>query len=473
MRKPYKIPVTQAFPDISLPEPRVSGAVILLIRLVGRLYLSLSYGLFRIALRGEDVLFETFRRALAGEGRCIVAFRHPNGGEPQLLTWFFLFKLRRFAARKGVRFARRPHAIFVYGYEVARWGGGLFRFIMSHVGALPVHHAKMDNQGMGRIYKTILEGPYPLALAPEGQVSYTTDSVPRLEPGVVRIGFNAAERLAEKAAGSNRGGDSNRGDDSNGNNGFRDRALEILPLSVHYRYGSRGKASMERLLKKIEKLSGFAGAADSSRDFTERLRRCRDHILEVNETRYQIKGDASLPFEERLMRVINAALETAERMLNIKGEGELFVRMYRLRQICWDRIFVPGVDNLKDMAQAELGVMDLGAGEAWHIARHQEIVDFCWYFRVPLPAEDASLHCKIEYVQNLWDFLNRTMGGAFSDRILISPKKIIFHAAPVINLSGRLSSYHEDRKSAVAAAMSDLEKAYLDSIEEANRMESD
>ena len=450
MYRSYKKPVTKAFPNIRIPEPRISRFVVFLSRLFGRLYLFLFYGVARIVLREEKHLFNAFKRALAGESRLIVAFRHPNGGEPQTLAWFFLFRLRLLAALKGIRFKRWPHAVPVYSYEVVRWGGWVVRFVMPNLGALPIHHAKVDRNGMERIYKTIIDGPYPMSLAPEGQVSYTADSVPRLEPGAIRIGFNAAQRIAAKGM---------------------DCPVEILPVSVHFRFGAWGRGNIELLLRIIEKRSGFSGKRHRKLPFTERLRHCRDHILEVNESRYKIAGDASLPFEERLERVIYSALETAERMLGIRSEGELFSRMNLVRQLCWDRIFLPEAESLGSMTYIERNMMDLRAGEAWYIARHLELVDFCWYFRVPLPAEDAALHNKIEYVQNLWDFANRTMGGAYSNRMSVFPRKVIIHSAPIINLSERLPSYEKDKKATVAQAMADLEKAYIDCINDANSAE--
>ena len=393
-------------------------------------------------------LFEAFKRALAGESRCIIAFRHPNGGEPQIISWFFLFKLRAAAARKGVRFARWPHAVCVYSYEVVRWGGWAARFVMPNIGAMPIHHSKMDSQGMAKIYEAITDGPYPVALAPEGQVSYTAEAVPRLEPGVIRIGFHAAERLANKGSKC---------------------PVEILPVSVYFRFGSWGKLTVELLLKKTEKVCGLSNRDRKNLPFLVRIWQCREHILKANEGRYQIKGDDSLSFEERLDKVINAALETAERMMGVKGEGDVFSRIYRLRQFCWDLIFLPNLDSFEGMTQIERSVKDLQAGEAWYIGRHQELVDFCWYFRVPFITEQTPFHQKIEYVQNLWDFANRTMGGAYADRVSIFPRKVIIQAAPVINLSERLGEYKNDKKAAIAKAMSDLTKAYLDSIAEANK----
>jgi 1-acyl-sn-glycerol-3-phosphate acyltransferase len=439
----------KVYPDIKLPEPRVSHWLIPFLRPLSKIYLFFMYGTAKIVLQGDTVLFDVFNRALAGQSRCITAFRHSNGGEPQLLSWFFLFRLKALAAKKGIRFARRPHAVFIYGYEVARWGGWIARLVMPQLGAMPVHHAKMDNKSMDRIYNAIIDGPYPIALAPEGQVSYTTDAVPRLESGVIRIGFRAAQKVKEKSG----------------------CPVEILPVSFHFRYSASGKLGMESLLRKIEKITGLPDKSVEKLTFTERLERCRNYILELNETRYQIKHDSSLSFDERLDRVINSALETAERMLGLKSEGELYSRMYRLRQICWDRIVLPGTDSLDKMSRARRGMLDLRAGEAWYIGRHQEIVDFSSYFHSQLPGKDTDLHNKIEYVQNLWDFANRSMGGAIADRINIAPQKIIIRFAPPVNISGRLQQYYEDKKTAIAQAMSDLEKAYLDNIREVNNQE--
>ena len=449
MYRPYKTPKIKAYPNINPREPRISKFVIFICKILGRIYLLLFYGIARIVLQGERHLIKAFKRALAKESRCIIAFRHPNGGEPQLLTWFFLFRLRYIAAKQGVRFARRSHAVFVYGYEVARWGGWVARFMMPNIGAMPIFHSKIDSKGMARIYDAIIEGNYPLALAPEGQVSYTTDTVPRLEPGVIRIGFQAAERLADKGS---------------------DSPIEILPVSIHFRFGRWGKITLEYLLRKIEKVCGIDCRGRMKVPLIERMRQIRLHILEVNEERYQVKSEPDDSFEIRLERVINAALEVAERMMGVKGEGDFFPRMYKVRQLCWDRIFLPDVDGFENMSYAKRNTMDLRAGEAWYISRHVELIDFCWYFRIPLPTENSFLHEKVEYAQNLWDFASRTMGGAFKNRVNIFPRRVIIQSGPVINLTERLPQYKEDKKATIAAAISDLEKAYLDCIAEVNNL---
>jgi hypothetical protein len=450
MYKPYRTPIIKVSPDIKLSEPRISKFVVFMLKICARAYLFFFLGVTQTVPHKDKTLFEAFERALSGKSRCIIAFRHPNGGEPQLLTWFFLFKLRKYARKHGIKFPRWPHAVFVYGYEVVRWGGWVARYIMPNVGAMPIYHSKMDTKGMARIYKAINDGPYPLAIAPEGQVSYMADSVPRLEPGVIRIGFNAAQHLKQKNI---------------------DSPVEILPLSVHFRFGPWGKVTAKLLLKKIERICNFSFKETKKLSHEERLFKCRNYILETNEERYKIKADTSLSFEERLEKVTYAALETAERMLGIKTEGDYFTRQHMVRQICWDRIFLPDVYNFKGISPIQRSVLDLKAGEAWYIARHEELANFCWYFHGKLPTEDTALHNKIEYIQNLHDFANRTMGGAFFNRVNIFPRKLIIKAAPVINLTERLARYKENKKAAVTETLSELEKAYLDCINEMNIIE--
>jgi 1-acyl-sn-glycerol-3-phosphate acyltransferase len=446
MYKPYIKPVVTASPDVKVSEPHISRFVLFLCRVLGRIYLFLFLGIARIVFRGSENIITAFKRALDDKSRCIIAFRHPNGGEPQLLMWFILYKLKALAGKFRVRFAKRPHVSIIYGYEVVRWGGLVARLIMPGLGAMPVHHDKLDKNGMTRIFKALFDGPWPLALAPEGQVSYTTESVPRLEQGTVRIGFQAAERL-EKSK--------------------KTCPVEILPVSIHFRYGKMGQWSLNRLLRKIEKYTGFQKAQDVP--FGERLRRARDFILEQNEKRYGLTPETGQSFVDRVDAIIDAALIRAENILGVNSSGtDLVQRLYHIRQICWDRMILPGINSLKNLNLLEHALADLNCGEAWYASRHMELVDFVWYFRVPIPDENAPLYVKIEYVQNLWDFANRTMGGAYSNRVLnVHPRRVLIQVAPVINLSSRLKEYKENKKEAIQTAMTDLKDAFLECIHEA------
>jgi 1-acyl-sn-glycerol-3-phosphate acyltransferase len=412
------------------------------------MYIFLSFGISKITLRGGEHIFDAYKRALDGESRCLIAFRHAYGWEPQLLVWYILFKLRSEAKKHGVRFPQRPHAFFIYGYEVVRWGGLAARMVMPGIGAMPIHHTKIDSAGMARILKAIFDGPYPLALAPEGQVSYTAESVPRLEQGVVRIGFQAAERFVKEE---------------------KNVPVEILPISVHARFGKGGQRSLDKLLTKIEKYTGFY-RTDEEGLLPERLGRIREFILKQNENRYSLNPEPGMSFNERVEGIMEAALVRAEEILGIDAsKGDIVERVYHIRQICWDLMIIPGISSFKDLSPLEHSLVDLHCGEAWYASRHMELVDFIWYFRAPIPEENAPIHVKIEYVQNLWDFANRTMGGAYTKRILnVHPKRVLIQAAPVINLSSRLGEYQKNKKEAVNTVMDDMKNAFLDCIRKAS-----
>ncbi|GHU24224.1 hypothetical protein FACS1894164_10330 [Spirochaetia bacterium] len=432
--KRYK-PITRAT-RVNVPTSRVSKPMMFFVRFIARLYLCSFISTARVSLRGKEQLIDSFRRSLNKESRSILSFRHQNGAEPQILGWFVIYKLKRLAKKSGVKFARNPHLTFVHGYEVLRWGGPVARAVLPRLGALPVYHSKIDSDSMKKLFDAVFEGPHQLAIAPEGQVSYFTDSIPRIENGSIRIGFQAAEKLPPHCP------------------------VELLPVSVLMHYGRHGERRMNRLLRRIER---YVGTDPVNASFEERLRRCQDSIFTANEKRYELVPEQDATFLDRANTLIEAALESTERILHKPVKGEVLSRMHALRQECWDRIFLPDPDSLDKMSELERSLADLQAGAAWYAGRHIELVDLLWYFRVPIPTDHSPLREKVEYVQNLWDLLNRTTGGAFSNRVNIPPDEVIISTESPINLSSRLDAYHHDRKSTIAAVAIELENAYRQS----------
>jgi hypothetical protein len=169
----------------------------------------------------------------------------------------------------------------------------------------------------------------------------------------------------------------------------------------------------------------------------ERFLACREAILRANEGRYGLEGGGK-PYPQRLDGVIEAALARAEDILGLPhpaatGAPDPIDRIYGVRQYCWDRIF-PEDAGLGTLSPLERSLRDLASGEAWHAARHMELADFAWYFHQP-PAALLTINAAVEYVQNLYDFANRTCGGAFSTRRGIPPRSIRITAAEPINLT--------------------------------------
>ena len=471
MKKPFAIPVVRALPAIDTAEPRITPWLIFLVRFICRPYLAGFVGNARIYLdeNAAGILISAMEHALSRKSRCIIAFRHQNGWEPQILTWFTLYRLAKIAGKRGYRFSLPPRILFVHGYELFRWGGPLTRFILPRFGAMPIHHTKLNSAFFKRIYRCLREGPYPLAIAPEGQVSYTLAEEPRTEPGTVRIALTVAEQLLA----------------CSGTDGTREDcpAVEILPISLYPEYGRKALIATERLLRRVESIcdiddtlfassgtTGFNSPRFDSSHLIERFLRCREIILALNEKRYGLtreQGNAvrnGQDFSARLDAVIEAALQSAAAMLRIDNPpGDTINRLYAIRQICWDRIFPEKID-LAALPALERAVLDLRAGEAWHAARHMELADFSFYFHKPPGESTASI---VEYAQNLYDFANRTMGGIYGTRRRIAPAAIRINAASPVNITEMLlaaagtDGVAREHRKAVSAEANNLLKQRL------------
>lgn len=442
--------MTTARPDVGLPEPRVVPWVLAGARLASWPYLRLGLGFRRVAVMHADRLVDAFAEALAGRRRVVLAFRHPYGDEPQLLSWLFASGICREARRLGIRLAHRPHAVFVHGYEVPRWGGAVVRWILPRVGAMPVHHSKLDSAGMTRIRSAIEHGAYPVALSPEGQVSYTSDGVPRLEPGVVRLGLQAADRLAEAG---------------------RSEHVHILPISVHYHYGEGARSGLLHLIARLERFTGVAAApghrSEASRTVVARLGSALEAIVTSAEREYGLPRVPEAATVARVEAIVEAALGAGERVLGIgSGPGDPFARLYRIRQIGWDRVYLPADEDPRAMSPLARAIADRRAGEAWYGMRHMELADFALYLRSGPPADGAPLRVLVEYAQNLWDFANRLAGGTISGRVEVRPKRAVIIAGQPLDLSDRLAAFRTDRKQATVDALVELEQSYQHCIKE-------
>lgn len=442
--------MTTARPDVGLPEPRVVPWVLACARLAAWPYLRLGLGFQRVAVTHADRLVGAFAEALAGRRRVVLAFRHPYGDEPQLLSWLFASGIRREARRLGVRLAQRPHAVFVHGYEVPRWGGAVVRWILPRVGAMPVHHSKLDSAGMARIRSAIEDGAYPVALSPEGQVSYTSDGVPRLEPGVVRLGLQAADRLVGSG---------------------RPEHVHILPISVHYHYGPGARSGLLRLIDRLERFIGVAAAPEhrsgASGAIAARLGRALELIVASAEREYGLPRVPEDATAARVEAIVEAALGAGERVLGMAGgSGDPFARLYRIRQIGWDRVYLPPDEDPRAMSPLGRAIADRRAGEAWYGMRHMELADFALYLRSVPPADGAPLRALVEYAQNLWDFANRLAGGTISGRVEVRPKRAVIITGQPLDLSDRLAAFRADRKQATVDALAELERSYQQCIKE-------
>jgi hypothetical protein len=417
-------------------------------RAIGPIYFKVLLGFDSLEIVHPERLVRAYGDFLDLKSRLIVAFRHPYGDEAQLMAYVMGRQLSREAAKLGVRFPKKPHAHFVHGYEVPLWAGAFERWILPRVGAVPVYHVKFDTASVKRIRLLMKDGEFPLALAPEGQVSYTSEGLPRIEQGTIRIGLWCAEDLAKEN---------------------RKESVVVLPVSIHHRWPESAAKKLDRLIGLTERECGVCARAGAGR--LERLSAIADRVLALMENRYARFHGLQPPSgsgsrAERLAAVIEAALRTAEHCIGIKPDGDAIRRVYKIRQTCWDRVFRADIQDFNALSPLERRLADRTANEAWLASRHMELVDIAYYLDFDRLKDGDPLELQIETAQNYYDLVSRLSGGNISDRIHIPGKQAVVVIGEPIAVGNGSSGRHMDSKSLVDSLTEELKCKYLDCIEE-------
>ena len=193
-------PIVKARTRKRLAPSKISGPLVFFGRFVLPGYLR-----FALKFRGVEIMRpEAVVSALCDfqekRTRLIVAFRHPYGDEPQLLFHVFEKLIPRHARRDAhaALTPSRPAAgARLRGGAVGRRVDPLHPSARGRGAGVPQQVRFRDS--VNAIRSIMNDGPSPLMLAPEGQISYHAETLPSIEQGTVRMGFWCARDL-EKAS---------------------------------------------------------------------------------------------------------------------------------------------------------------------------------------------------------------------------------------------------------------------------------
>lgn len=455
-------PILYAKTRRRLAPSKLSAPLVRLGRLLIPAYLKYALAFEKVDILSPELILDEIRDFQAQRTRLIVAFRHPYGDEPQLLFHVFENMLPRIARQAGKPLLRPPSLRLVHDYAVPLWGNAFIRFILPRAGAMPVYHVKCDTGSLSSIRAALRDGASPLGLAPEGQISYHSETLPRIEQGAVRMGFWCASDLARAG---------------------RTEDVHILPLSVHYRYDKRDFHRIRSAVSKLERLCGLdVQAGEEGTPLCallprlDAIERCLLALAEgfYRDTYGYIVPDAVAGEDDARERqrcwdaLLPAALMAAEHALGIDpGQEDLVGRMYRVRLEGWARV-IPE-ESLASLPPVALALADRRAGEGWFAMRHMELVDLMSYHDVSYLADESGNPPNddriIEGVYNLTDLANRLMGGNVSNRPNNIRKRAILVPGERLNLSEWMTEYRESPKQTARRATEALAKNLEDCIE--------
>jgi hypothetical protein len=452
----------------ALAASKISPVSVWLGRCLMPAYLRMVLSFRKIDVRTPEWIVDAMHELQEKRIRLIVAFRHPSGDDPQLLFHVFENLVPRYAKKMQKPLLHRPYLRFIHDYAVGLWSGPLIRFFLPRVGALPVYHATCDTASLGNIRKVLKDGSSPVGIASEGQISYHSESLPRLEHGTARIGFWCVKDMKSAS---------------------RSEDVLILPISVHLQYDIRDLKKITRALNRMEEFCGMNSrsedaSADTLQALPPRIEALESRILDIVEGYYKksygyqaqrtpVMNETEPAARQRRWRALfPIALDIAERLLGIDPQDDSIVqRMYRVRLEAWKGIYPYTGHEM--LSRLESGLNDRHAGEAWFAMRHMEFVDLMSYHDVDYMTgengDDVSFDRIVETVTSFEDLINRLLGGNITNRPHNIRKNAVIVPAPSINLTERLQDYCADPKRTVQETTDALDTSFRECIERYKR----
>ena len=426
-----------AGPRLESPAGRPRRWFLMLAGLLAPAYLRLALRVRAVRVEGAPILGRMYEESRKDAARFLVAFRHPGDADPHLAFWFLHFRLPRVLGLPGRDFGGR----FVSGAEIPLWGGPLVRWALRNAGTIPVRHGNLDKAALDLLVTAISDGPEPVVLAPEGQVTYHAATVQSLDEGVSRLALWAADRLAAEG---------------------NPLPVRIVPLAVEYRYLPRARARLPAFLSRLERRCGLAEGF--ALGLNARLDRLWQRLAGLAEEHYlRTYGQEPAPegagLRERLARVLEGALSRVEAFYGISAAGDLKARTMAARAAAMGRVFL-SKGRWEEMSPLERGMARRTAAEAFFLDRHQQLVDLGEYldpaYAAPERAE-ADPDRLVEIAQNLWDLANRLEGGDIGTRSRAFRKDVVLAVGEPVVAARRAG---ESRREASGRILAELRAAF-------------
>ena len=435
-----------AGPSLAFLPPRLDGRVLGLTRLLLPLWLRRS-GIEAVQVEGLERLSDAMRSFQAGESRLLLAFRHPSIQDPAVLAQL----LWRELPRSG-RFRPRPHAQFLYDRGIPLWAGAAVGWLLSRLGGCSIQRSSLDLAALRTARALLLDGPHPLAVAPEGATNGHSEVVSPLEPGVAQLALWTADDLARAA---------------------RREAMVVLPVGLQYRFCRPVWPAIEALLSQLEAQAGL-GCLDHGLE-PERLYRrlllLAERILSCMEAFYReachlplaapaATEDPNRRIAARLAALLDGALRVVERDLGVEPRGDVTARCRRIEQAGWERLFPETGRHGPDggLSPLEQGLADRLAQETAQRLWHMRLVESFVAVSGCHVRDCLSQERFADTLLILWDTVCRIRGGTPARRPRLGPRRALVRIGEPLTMEPWLEAYRRSRRTAVADLTTELQR---------------
>ena len=404
-----------------------------------------ALGIRRVDTTGGRHLVEMYRGLQEGRARFIIAFRHPSTDDGPLVFRLMCGIAAKEASRLGARLPHAPRGYFLYGRDVPEWAGRWLAWFFPRLGAMSVFPGQLDTQSVNAIRRCLTEAPHPLAIAPEGQVTYHNEKVAALEPGTAQLAFWCAEDLRRQG---------------------RTEQVFVLPVCFSYHYRESDGKGLARLLAAIERECGLPTlpSAPDAKPYA-RVKRIVHYLLDRAEDHYarfhgiafrQRSDDSPEALQRRVDALVEAALGEAERFFRIAPRGDWVQRVLAVRHAGLTWIHREDIASVRDLPPLDRALAERVAAEAWLRLRHLELADVLEYVRIDYLSPDSSVDRYVESVTTLWDVVNRLEGGNISGRGTPFGRSARIDIAEPLPVARFLETYRGNRRRGVAEMTAEI-----------------
>jgi hypothetical protein len=415
-------------------------------------YLRRQCAITSLEVQHLERLVAAMERFQAGESRLLLAFRHPSVDDPACLAHLIWRDLPREGRRLGRRWRPFPHFQFLYDRGIPLWAGPRIGWLLQRLGGCSIQRGKLDTAALRTARQLLLDGPYPLAVAPEGATNGHNERLSALEPGAAQLAFWTADDLAKAQ---------------------RPEAMTVLPIGVQYRFSGNAWPAIEALLCQLERECGLAAHPaphpvpnPDPEALYPRLFALAERMLTLMETFYRESYHRDLPatptaaaatanqaLAERLKRLLETALAEVEESLAIEPRGDLASRCRRLEQAAWDRLYLAAPPTALERGLADR-LAEETAQRLWHMRLVESFVAVSGDYVKERPSQERFADTLLL----LWDTQARILGRDPGTRPRLGPRTALVSLGEAMAVTPLLDDYHRDRRRAVARLTTDLQR---------------
>ncbi len=426
----------------------------------------LPAGIRKIEIVNGETLVKLYHQFQSGKIRLILAFRHCEVDDPLSGLHLLSRGIPKIARQQGIALKYPIHSHFMYDRGMTIWAGDWLGWLFAQIGGVPVHRGKtLDWQAIKQTRKLLINGKFPLVVAPEGATNGHGEIVSTLEPGVAQLAFWCVEDLAKAS---------------------HIEEVMVVPINLQYHYLNPQWSKLDRLLSQLEADCGLTTQAiDITHNkkpaelYYPRLLKLADYLMSEMEQFYRCFYHRHLPdlaqnsispaenLTVRLQKLLDVSLQVGEEYFGLKHTGSTVERCRRLEEAGWNYIYRYQRMELKNLSPLKRGLADWIAAEADLRMLHMRLTESFVAVSGSYVREKPCFERFAETSLILFDAIARIKGNKNPRRPRLGWRKSTVTIGEPINASDRAIAYRQNRqgaKQAVVQLTQDLQTALEEMI---------